>query len=131
MAERTAAAAEREVREVMELLDAMRLGELARRFTEDAQGVDEITGRWTRGRPALDAYFAQLEGVVSNVRSQLSDLQAFVWGDVALVTFVLDQTYDMEGQRHRLSAPSSIVLRHEQDAWRIAMVHSVPLPDAE
>ncbi|MGH2914356.1 MAG: nuclear transport factor 2 family protein [Solirubrobacteraceae bacterium] len=119
---------EREVRRVLALLDAMDLRGLAARFTDDAQGVDEISRRWTRGRVALDAYFAQLEGTVTDVRSQLSDLHATTWDDVGLVTFVLDQTYKSEGQQQRITAPASMVLRREDDDWKVALLHAVPIP---
>ncbi len=127
MAERTPAAVEQAVREVMAMLDGMRFAELSARFTDDAQGVDEISRGWIRGRDALDAYLSQLEGTVSEVRSEISDVHASVWGDAGLVTLILTQTYEMDGQRQQLSAPSSFVLRHEQDAWKVALVHSVPL----
>jgi ketosteroid isomerase-like protein len=129
MSEQTVTALEQETRRVLELLDAMDLSGLAEMFTDDAQGVDEISRSWTRGRAALDAYFARLEGTVADVRSQLSDLHATMWGDVGLVTFVLDQTYKMNGQEQRLSAPTSIVFRRQGDDWKLAMVHSVPIPE--
>jgi ketosteroid isomerase-like protein len=52
------------------------------------------------------------------------------WGDTALVTLVLDQTYTLGGERRSLHAPSSVVLRREDGAWRIALVHSVPLGES-
>jgi hypothetical protein len=50
-----------------------------------------------------------------------------VWGDVGLVTFWLEQDYNLEGQRHHISAPTSAVLRWEDEAWKVAVFHSVPL----
>jgi ketosteroid isomerase-like protein len=90
MPEETATALEQETRRVFELLDALDVDGLGAMLTDDVQGVDEITRGWTRGRAALAAYFAQLKDVVSDPRSQLTDLRAAVWGDVGLVTFVLD-----------------------------------------
>ncbi|MGH8268488.1 MAG: YybH family protein [Steroidobacteraceae bacterium] len=117
-----------EVKRVLELLDTMDVGGLAALFTEDAQAVDEISGGWTRGRAALDTYFERLEGTVTDVRSELSDLHTTTWGQVGLATFVLDQTYKMNGQEQSLSAPTSIVFRRQEDAWKVALVHSVPIP---
>jgi ketosteroid isomerase-like protein len=129
MPEETAMALEQETRRVFELLDALDLKGLGATLTDDVQGVDEITRGWTRGRAALESYFAQLEGTVSDPRSQLSDLHATVWGDVGLVTFVLDQTYTMNGQEETVSAPTSMLFRHQDDGWKVALIHTVPIPD--
>lgn len=120
---------EHEVRRILELLDAMDLRGLAAMFTDEAQGVDEISRGWTRGRAALDAYFAQLEESVTDVQSRFSDLHTTSWGKVGLATFVLDQTYKMNGQEQSLSAPTSIVFHHEDDGWKVALIHSVPIPE--
>lgn len=129
MTDEQTAELEKQVRRVLELVDSMDLRGLAAMFTDDAQGVDEVSRSWTRGRAALDAYFRQLEGAVADVRSQLSDLRATSWGDVGLVTFVLGQTYKMDGQEQRISAPTSMVFRRQGDDWKVAMIHSVPIPD--
>jgi uncharacterized protein (TIGR02246 family) len=129
MSEQTATELERETQRFLELMDAMDLRGLAAMFTDDGQGVDELSRNWRRGRAALDAYFAELEGTVTDVRSQLSDLQATAWGDAALVTFVLNQTYKMNAQEQSISAPTSMVFRREDGGWKLAMVHSVPVPD--
>lgn len=74
-------------------------------------------------------YFAQLEGTVSEPKSQVSDLHAVAWAEVGLVTFVLDQTYTMDGEQHRISAPTSIVFHRDSGGWKVAMIHTVPLPE--
>jgi ketosteroid isomerase-like protein len=61
----------------------------------------------------------------------MSDLQEAVWGDVGLVTFVRDQTYTMDGQQQSISAPASILFRREPGDWKIALIHTVPIPEAE
>lgn len=61
----------------------------------------------------------------------MSDAQQAVWGDVGLVTFVLDQTYIMDGQPQTISAPTSILFRRDPDDWKIALIHTVPIPEAE
>lgn len=129
MSEQTMTALEQETRRLLELLDAMDLHGLAAMFTDDAQGVDEISRGWTRGRAALDAYFEQLQGAVSDVRSQVSDLNATQWGDVGLVTFRLEQTYNIDGQERRLSAPTSTLFRRQDGEWKVALIHSVPIPE--
>jgi ketosteroid isomerase-like protein len=120
---------EREVHRIFELLDDMNLRGLSAKLTDDAQGVDEISRGWMRGRAALDAYFAQLEGTVSEPKSQVSDLRAVAWGEVGLVTFVLNQSYTMNGEEQRFSAPTSMVFHRDDGDWKIAMLHTVPLPE--
>ena len=114
---------------MLALLDSMDLDGLGAMLTDDAQSVDEITRGWTRGRAAIEAYMAQLKDTVSHVQSRLRDAQETVWGDVGLVTFVLDQTYTMEGEQHSISAPTSILFRLQDDDWKIALIHTVPIPE--
>jgi len=54
-----------------------------------------------------------------------------ITGNNALVTCWLDQEYTYEGNRVRVSAPTSIGLRRQDDGWRITLVHSVPLPSEQ
>lgn len=61
---------------------------------------------------------SQLKDTVSDVHWRMSDAQESVWGDVALVTFVLDQAYTMEGEQQDVSAPTSIVFRRLDGDWR-------------
>ena len=130
MPEQTATGSlEQEVRCLLELLDALDTKSLAEMPTDDAQSVDEITRGWTRGRAAIEGYLSQLEESVSDVHSQMSDIQETVWGDVGLVTFVLNQTYKMEGQEQSISAPTSMVLRRQNGDWKVALIHTVPIPE--
>jgi hypothetical protein len=128
MAGQTATSLEPRVRQMLERLDALDLDSLGPMLTDDAQSVDEITRGWTRGRAAIGNYLAQLKDTVSDVHSQMSDIHEAVWGDVGLVTFVLDQTYQMDEQQQTISAPTSILLRREDDDWKIALIHTVPIP---
>jgi ketosteroid isomerase-like protein len=61
--------------------------------------------------------------------SSLSDLRADEWGDVGLVTAWMEQDYMMDGEPQHLSAPTTFVLRRLGGSWRVALIHSVPLPD--
>jgi ketosteroid isomerase-like protein len=129
MAEETATSLEQQVRRVFELLDAMDTDAIAAMISDDAQGVDEISRGWMRGRDALEQYFAQLKGMVDGVSSRVSDVHISDWGDVGVVTCVVDQTYTMGGQEQTIRAPSSLTFRREGDEWKIAVFHSVPLSD--
>ena len=88
---------EQTVNRLLEHLDAMDLDGLGAMLDDAVQGIDEIARKWTRGRPAIERYFTQLKETVSEVRSRMSDVQEYTWGDAGLVTFVLDQTYTLNG----------------------------------
>ncbi len=129
MPEQTANSLEQRVRRLLELLDALDLDGLGAMLSDDAQSVDEITRGWTRGRAAIEAYLSQLKDSVSDVDSRMRDAQERVWGDVGLVTFVLDQTYKMDGQQQTISAPTSVVFLRQDSDWKIALIHTVPIPE--
>ena len=129
MTAQTATSLEQTVKRLLERLDAMDLDGLGAMVDDEIQGVDEIARRWIRGRVAIEGYFAQLKDTVSEVRSQMSDVQEDTWGDAGLVTFVLDQTYTLNGQQQTITAPTSIVFRRRDSEWKIVLIHTVPLPD--
>lgn len=116
-------------RELFDALDRKDFDRIVRLATDDVQGIDEISRGWLRGRAAMEAYFTSLGAQVSNIRSTLSDVQAAEVGDVGIVTLVLDQEYEMGGQRASIHAPTSIVVRRVDGDWRIVLLHSVPLAE--
>ena len=115
--------------EFVAALDSMDVDRMMETATEDAQGVDEISRRWLRGRGELDSYLRQLMGAVSDVRTELRDTEERVWGDIGVLTCWLDQDYTMEGKAQHVSAPTTIVFRREGDEWKLALFHSIPLPE--
>jgi uncharacterized protein (TIGR02246 family) len=118
------------VDELFDALDRLDLEAIEAFFDEDAQGVDELSGGWRRGRQELHEYFAQITSAgLADVRSTLSDRHMVLVGDVAIVTVVLDQTYTLRGEPQTIHSPTSIVLRRQPARWSVALVHSVPLPD--
>lgn len=131
MSEQTAASLEQQAHHVFELVDAIDVEGIGAILTDDAQGIDEISRRWMRGRAALEAYFAQLKDAVSDPRSRLSELQASQWGEVGLVTCVLDQKYTIDGREESISAPTTIIFRHEDGTWKVALIHTVPIADQQ
>lgn len=122
---------EQHVRRMLERLDALDTKSLGAMLSENSQSVDENTRGWTRGRPAIESYLSQLKESATDVHSRMSDVHETEWVDVGLVTFVLDQTYTMDGEKRTISAPTSIVLVREHDDWKIALIHTVPIPDTE
>lgn len=99
-------------------------------IASDAQGIDEISRRWMRGRDEVSGYVIEMMGMVSDVHSELHDVHESIRGDTGMLTCWLEQDYTMSGDRVHISAPTSIVLRREDGTWKIALFHSLPLSDA-
>ena len=118
------------VRRLIELFDRIDVAALRDLFTEDPQVVDELSRRWMRGSAVVEAYMAELEGAVSDVRSELSGYHETISGDTGIVTCWLEQDYTLEGRREHISAPTTIVLRRVGTDWKVCLVHSVPLAEA-
>ncbi len=116
-------------RKLFEALDRKDFDRILGLATDDVQGVDEISRGWLRGRAAMEAYFKSLGEHASNIHSTLSDIHAVEVGDVGILTLVLDQEYDMGGQRTSIHAPTSIVVRRVDGAWQIVLLHSVPIAE--
>jgi ketosteroid isomerase-like protein len=116
-------------RRMFELIDTMDTRGMAAMIADDAQGIDEISRGWMRGRAALEGYFGQLEQMVDEVSSKVRNVHATEWGDAGVVTCVVDQTYEMDGAEQSITAPTSIVFRREDGEWKLVVFHSVPLPD--
>jgi len=117
------------VRRMMAAFDALDFDTAKSLMAEQAQGIDEISRRWLRGQEAVADYFRDLQGQVSDVRSQLRDIDETIYGDTGIATCWLDQDYTMNGERVHVSAPTTMVLHREHGEWRVALVHSIPLPE--
>jgi ketosteroid isomerase-like protein len=115
-------------KELLARIDSMDVDGLIGSATDDAQGVDEISRRWLRGKNEVGAYLQQLKGSVSGVRTELRDAEERVWGDTAVVTCWFDQDYTLDGKPEHVSAPTTIVFRREGGSWKLALFHSIPLP---
>ena len=72
---------------------------------------------------------ARADGVVLRRYNQdTGALEAAEWPpDMAAVRRRLEQDYTLQGKRAHISAPTTVVLRREGTAWRIALFHSIPL----
>jgi ketosteroid isomerase-like protein len=115
-------------RRLFDEVDNLNFNALRGYITTDAQGVDEISRRWLRGMDELAGYFEQIGPTLSELKSELTDFHEFAWGDAGLVTFWLEQSYVLNGQAHHVSAPTTLVLRREDGNWKVALIHTVPLP---
>jgi ketosteroid isomerase-like protein len=120
---------EQVVTDFLAALDSLDVDAMLQGLTDDAQGVDEISRRWIRGRADLSAYIRQLASSVSSIRTEATDVSASIFGDVGVVTCWLDQTYTLEGQEQSVSAPTTLVFRNEGGDWKLSLFHSVPLPE--
>lgn len=119
------------VREMFEGLASKDVDAVERHFGDGAQGVDEISRRWLRGRDALEEYLGGLMTMVDDVRSELHDVQETVLAEVGILTCWLEQDYVLEGERQHVSAPTTVVLRRGDDSWNIVLFHSIPLQEGE
>jgi ketosteroid isomerase-like protein len=119
---------ETSVREFMESYDKMDVDALMAKITADAQGVDELSRKWLRGQSAVVEYFRQFGPGLSEIRTTISDLRESAWGTTGVVTCWLEQDYMYQGAPVHFSGPMTIVLRQENGAWKVAVVHAVPLP---
>jgi len=114
--------------EFVAAIDSMDVDRIMQIATEDAEGVDEISRQWQRGRDQMDGYLRQLMGSVSDVHTKLRDEHERVWDDAGVVTCWIDQDYMLDGKSEHVSAPTTMVFRREDGTWKLALFHSVPLP---
>jgi ketosteroid isomerase-like protein len=120
---------EKVANDLMAKLESRDADRVVESIGENAQSVDEISRRWLRSKGELDSHLRQMMTAVSGVRSELRDAQEHVWGEVGLLTCWLEQDYTFEGKAQHISAPTTIVLRREGGEWKLALFHSVPLPE--
>ncbi|HEX6353340.1 nuclear transport factor 2 family protein [Actinophytocola sp.] len=119
------------VKELINNFDSMNFAASRELLAPDSQGIDEISHRWLRTADEIGEYFGQLESSVSDLSTKLSDLREQTWGEVGLVTCWLEQDYTMRGTRQHVSSPTTFVLRRIDDRWKVALVHSIPLPEGD
>lgn len=131
MAVATAIDFKQEVRTLFELFDRQDIKGIKALFSDDPQGVDEISRTWMRGKPALDSYFKELKEMgITNIRSSLRDFAVKHWDDVAVATCMVEQSFSAEGQKTKITAPVTVLYRRHGDSWKIELVHAVALPEA-
>jgi ketosteroid isomerase-like protein len=108
-------------------LDALDFESLFTKLADDIETVDELTQKWNRGRAAVETTFEALKGVISDIKSEVSDFNVITMGDSAVVTCVLKQSYLLEGNHVSIVSPTTSVLRHENGGWKFVVIHSIPL----
>jgi uncharacterized protein (TIGR02246 family) len=115
------------IHELFAALDTMDVERVTGLMSDDVQGVDEVRRVWLRGKPAVTKYLAGVARSVDHVTAQISDISVTDGDEARAVTFVLDLVYNAGGREQSAHAPTSALLRREQDSWKIALYHSVTL----
>jgi len=115
------------VRVMFEDLDKMDVDKILDSFSQDVQWVDEFTEEWKFGKSNLEAFFSNAANSITNMKSNTSNFRTVVSGDNALVTFMLSQTYTLDGDIIDLIAPTTMAFSKENGAWKVSLLHSVPL----
>lgn len=99
-----------------------------RSFAADAQGIDEITRRWVRGRNQFAEYVRELFKDVDEIHTRLADVHELVHGEFGLLTCWIEQDYVLKGVPTHVSAPTTCVFQREGTIWKMVLFHSLPLP---
>ena len=120
---------ERVANAFIEDLDSLDLEHMMRWVAQDAQSVDEVSRQWLRGNDEIRGYLAGVVAAVSDVHTEVEGAEERIWGDTGLLTCWLKQSYTMDGNPQQVSAPTTLVFRRESGEWKLALFHSIPLPE--
>jgi ketosteroid isomerase-like protein len=115
-------------RQMFDALDRNDAEGMIRSGAKDIQGVDEISRKWMRGIGEVGDYIRELASMVEGVRSTISDVHETAWDDAGILTCWLEQDYTLKAARQHVSAPTTLVFRREDGAWKIVLFQSIPLP---
>jgi ketosteroid isomerase-like protein len=115
------------IHELFAALDALDVDRLGALMSDDVQAVDEVNRKWVRGKSDVTAYLTHVAHDIEHVFAQISDITVAETGDMRIVTFMLDQSYNAGGRGESVHAPATAVLRLEGDNWKVALYHSVTL----
>ena len=117
------------LKEFFKALDRKDFATLLKMVDKSAEGIDEITKGWIRGKAAFEGYVKRVEPELRNVKSHLEDVHTRRVGGVGIATFILRQSYTLSGQRHDLKLASSMAFAKRGDNWKATLVHMTPLGD--
>ena len=96
------------------------------RLSDDIEQVDELTQKWSRGKAKVAEAYNALAGMVSEIKSELSDFNVITSSDMAIVTCTLHQSYMQEGNLVSIVAPTTVAFRQDGGEWKVVLVHSLP-----
>ena len=96
------------------------------RLSDDVEQVDELTQKWSRGKAKVAEAYNALAGMVSEIKSELSDFNVITSSDMSIVTCTLHQSYMHEGNLVSIVAPTTVAFRQDSGEWKVVLVHSLP-----
>lgn len=120
---------EKRTQELLMHFDAIDVEAIKAMMSDNAQGIDELSRKWLRGMESLEDYFLTVVSQMSDVHSDPSDFCVRMHGEVGIVTFMLNQSYRFAGAIYKVTAPSTVIYVREHGDWKVALVHSVAIPD--
>jgi ketosteroid isomerase-like protein len=94
----------------------------------DVQAVDEISRRWLRGVGEVGDYLRGVVKQIEAIRSTINNVREVIWGEAGVLTCWLEQDYTLEGTKQHVSAPTTVVFRRDDGAWKMVLFESIPLP---
>jgi ketosteroid isomerase-like protein len=112
--------------EMFKSLDNLDAEAVVKNFSDDVEQVDELTQKWSRGKAVCVPAISGMMKLVSDIKSQVSDINLISSNDMALVTCTLNQSYTFEGKSTSIVAPTTIAFRLENGAWKVVLLHTVP-----
>jgi hypothetical protein len=112
--------------EFLRMLDAKDEPAIEGILAEDAQLVDEITRKWTRGRAEISRILRDQLTHRTDVHSSVEDVHVQRWGDVEVETFVLRQVYDLDDDPCWVVSPTILVWRRIAGEWKLEVIQSIP-----
>lgn len=115
------------VTQMFQSLDDLDAPNVVKWFAHDIQMVEEISGKWTRGKNHAEKAFTDSLQVVSDIHSKISEFYTVMTDETALLTCLLTQTYIYQGNPVSLVAPTTVAFRRENGEWKIILLHSLPL----
>jgi len=95
-------------------------------LSDDVEQVDELTQKWSRGKAKVAEAYNALAGMVSEIKSELSDFNVITSSDMSIVTCTLHQSYMHEGNLVSIVAPTTVAFRQDGGEWKVVLVHSLP-----
>ena len=107
-------------------LDKLDIDSLIDSLSDDIEQVDELTQKWSRGKSKVAEAYNALAGMVSEIKSELSDFNVITSSDMSIVTCTLHQSYMYEGKPVSIVAPTTVAFRQDGGAWKIVLIHSIP-----
>lgn len=118
---------EETLRAFFKALDQKDFTSMLKTLDAKAEGSDEITKKWIRGRKAFAAYAKRIEPEISALNSRIYGLHTRRVGAVGLATYNLKQSYSLSGRRHKLDFVMSTVLVKRGTGWKVSLIHMTPV----